>query len=109
MTCLTLLTLRVPAGRGTDVVRYYGTAGILEASGATSTTLGLRSAADDSGNGEGGEGGGTTDTVLVVAEWPDRQAYADWQADPVRESFSAGILACAGDIVSATSEIFEIV
>ncbi|WP_291480256.1 hypothetical protein [Corynebacterium sp.] len=112
MTCLTLLTLRVPAGRGTDVVRYYGTAGILEASGATSTTLGLRSAADDSESGEAGEGcegGGTTDTVLVVAEWPDRQAYADWQADPVRESFSAGILACAGDIVSATSEIFEIV
>lgn len=109
MTCLTLLTLRVPAGRGTDVVRYYGTAGILEASGATSTRLGLRSAADDSGSGESGESGGTTDTVLVVAEWPDRQAYADWQADPVRESFSAGILACAGDIVSATSEIFEIV
>ncbi|WP_420100285.1 hypothetical protein [Corynebacterium sp.] len=97
MTCLTILTLQVPAGRGTDVVDYYETAGILAASGATSTRLGLRAVPGDE-----------TDTVVVIAEWSDPSAYQDWQADPVRDSFSAGILASAGAIVSATSDVFEV-
>ena len=97
MTCLTILTLQVPTGRGVDVVGYYETAGILAASGATSTRLGLRSVAGDE-----------TDTVVVIAEWPDPSAYGDWQADPAREFFSAGIIASAGAIVSATSDVFEV-
>lgn len=105
MICITVLTLRVPRGRGTDVLRYYASAQILEESGAVSTRLGLKDADTDTGVDMSGE----TDAVVVIAEWPDTAAYTAWQENPARETFSAGIQDAAGGTVTATSEVFEIV
>lgn len=107
MTCITVLTLRVPRGRGTDVLRYYASAQILEESGAVSTRLGLKDA--DTGVDTGVDMSGGTDSVVVIAEWPDTAAYTAWQENPAREAFSVGIQEAAGGTVTATSEVFEIV
>lgn len=105
MTCITVLTLRIPRGRGTDVVRYYTSAQILEESGAVSTRLGLSDGDTDMGT----DISGGADSVVVIAEWPDTAAYAAWQENPAREAFSVGIQVAAGGTVTATSEVFEIV
>ncbi|MGJ0184615.1 antibiotic biosynthesis monooxygenase [Corynebacterium glyciniphilum] len=105
MTCITILTLRVPLGRGTDVLRYYASAQILEESGALSTRLGLKDTDTDTGV----DISGGTDSVVVIAEWPDTAAYTAWQENPARESFSVGIRDAAGGTVTATSEVFELV
>lgn len=62
MNTLTILTLRIPDDRASDVVDYYESARILEHSGALRTRLCMN--ADDSS------------IVIIIAEWPDADAYA---------------------------------
>lgn len=95
MTILTILTLHVPQDRTNEVLAYYESARVLEASGAQSTQLCAKS--DASG------------TVVVVAQWPDIDAYEAWQSSEARSEFSRGIQNAAGDEVTATSEVFQIV
>ncbi|WP_448719361.1 putative quinol monooxygenase [Microbacterium natoriense] len=94
MTILTILTLHVPADRSDDVIGYYRTARILDASGASWTQLGTKT--DDAG------------TLVVIATWPDAAAYEVWQKSPARGDFSRGILDAADGSVTATSEVFQV-
>lgn len=95
MRILTILTLHVPQNRRDEVVAYYDSARILEASGAETARLCTK---------PGGSG-----TVVVIAQWPDISAYEAWQASEARLEFSRGIQDAAGGTVTATGEVLEIV
>ncbi|MFF1398019.1 putative quinol monooxygenase [Streptomyces sp. NPDC058287] len=77
MEKMTMLTLRPSAGRVEEVIAYYRTAGVLEASGAV--TAHVLVAEDDPG------------AVVVTALWADPAAYATWQNSPERQEFGRGM------------------
>ncbi|MFH8516903.1 putative quinol monooxygenase [Streptomyces gelaticus] len=73
----TLLSLRTAPGRRDDLIAYYRSAGILEASGALAAQVIVP--ADE------------PDTVVVTALWADADAYDTWQNSPRREEFAVGM------------------
>ncbi|MFD0039908.1 antibiotic biosynthesis monooxygenase family protein [Streptomyces anulatus] len=77
MKILTMLTLRPTAGQVGDVIAYYRTVGVLEASGALASHVLV--ADDDPG------------TVMVTALWADSAAYTTWQNSPERRKFGEGM------------------
>lgn len=94
MRILTILALHVPQDRADKVVAYYRSARILEESGAEAAQLCRRS--DKAGK------------LVVIAQWPNISAYEAWQACELRTEFSRGIQDAAGDTLTATSEVFQI-
>lgn len=77
MKRLTLLTLRPKPGRAEELIAYYRSAGILEASGALSAQV-LTSEDDP-------------DEVVVAALWADPAAYAQWHSSPARLAFGEAL------------------
>jgi heme-degrading monooxygenase HmoA len=70
----TCLSLRTSPGRRDELVAYYRSAGILEASGALAAQLLIP--ADE------------PDTIVVTALWADAAAYDAWQNSPKRQEFA---------------------
>ncbi|MFC1407251.1 MULTISPECIES: antibiotic biosynthesis monooxygenase family protein [Streptacidiphilus] len=70
----TSLSLRTAPGRRDELVDYYGSVGILEASGALAAQVLIP--ADE------------PDTVVVTALWADAGAYTAWQNSPRRQEYA---------------------
>ncbi|MER6274684.1 antibiotic biosynthesis monooxygenase [Streptomyces sp900105755] len=84
----TLLTLRTSPGRRDELVDYYRSASILEASNALAAHVLIP--ADD------------PDTIVVTALWADADACVAWQNSPRRQEF-AGSMASFFDSADAVS------
>ena len=70
----TSLSLRTSLGRRDELIDYYRSAGILEASGALAAQVLVP--ADE------------PDTIVVTALWPDADAYTAWQNSPKRQEYA---------------------
>lgn len=95
MKKMRLLTLEMPAESVDAVVEYYRRMGVVEKSGAASGQV----LVDDEKPGK----------VLVTAFWSNDHDYAEWLTSPLRDEFSAGLLAAAGGRLSATNHEFRVV
>ncbi|MFC7965481.1 putative quinol monooxygenase [Streptomyces cinereoruber] len=94
MKKFTMLTLRPTADRVDDVIAYYRTAGVLEASGAAASHVLV--AEDDPG------------TVVVTALWTDSAAYAAWQNSLERREFAEGMAPFFDSADSAHTREFRV-
>ncbi|WP_098010717.1 putative quinol monooxygenase [Streptomyces sp. sk226] len=95
MKILTTLTLRPTAGHVDDVIAYYRTSGVLEASGAHASYVLV--ADDDPG------------TVVVTALWADSAAYTAWQNSTERRGYGEGMAHFFDSPDDASSREFRIV
>lgn len=94
MQKLTILTLRPAGGHVDDVIAYYRTAGVLEASGALASYVLV--AEDDPG------------TVVVTALWADAAACTAWQNSSERREFGEGMAPFFDSADSARTREFRV-
>ncbi|MCI3274948.1 putative quinol monooxygenase [Streptomyces cylindrosporus] len=90
----TALSLRPAPGRRDELIAYYRSAGILEASGAIASQVLVPE--DD------------PDTVVVTALWADDDARAAWQNSPRRLEFARGMAPFFDSADAASTRVFRV-